>query len=118
MFKYIENYEGATVKYNDGELPYTENSLQLETIEYNNINIDGFNKECGVKQQFTIPKVFNVNRLALYKCIVDLSSLQGCFGTVQQLLLILIYVLLKVVQHKTYSLINLRYLYVRHQILN
>ncbi|CAL5981261.1 Hypothetical_protein [Hexamita inflata] len=82
MFKYIENYEGATIKYNDGELPYTEKSLQLETVEYNEIYIDGFNKEYGVKQQFTIPKVFNVSRLRLYQCIVDLSSLQGYFGTI------------------------------------
>ncbi|CAL6049742.1 Hypothetical_protein [Hexamita inflata] len=44
--------------------------------------IDGFNKQYGVKQQFTIPKVFNVSRLTLYKCIVDLSSLQGYFGTI------------------------------------
>ncbi|CAL6036768.1 Hypothetical_protein [Hexamita inflata] len=37
----------------------------------------------NVKEQFIIPKVFNINRLTIIKCVVDLSTLQGNFGTVQ-----------------------------------
>ncbi|CAL5978994.1 Hypothetical_protein [Hexamita inflata] len=83
MFRFNYDQERISIKHNDGELPYTEKSLQLETIEYKDICINGFNRNMNVKEQFIIPKVFNINRLTIIKCVVDLSTLQGNFGTVE-----------------------------------
>ncbi|CAL5981203.1 Hypothetical_protein [Hexamita inflata] len=82
MFKYRVTYDKIAVKYNDGEKQYTEKSLRLESTAYKEIQICGYNNDLGVKEYFRMPNVYNINRLFLDQCIVDLSALKGNFGTV------------------------------------
>ncbi|CAL6036734.1 Hypothetical_protein [Hexamita inflata] len=83
MFKYRETYDKITVKYNDGEKLYTEKSLMLESTAYKEIQICGYNNDQSVKEYFIMPNVYNINRLFLDQCVVDLSALTGNFGTVE-----------------------------------
>ncbi|CAL5981207.1 Hypothetical_protein [Hexamita inflata] len=83
MFKYRVTYDKIAVKYNDGEKQYTEKSLRLESTAYKEIQICGYNNDQGVKEYFRMPNVYNINRLFLDQCIVDLSALKGNFGTVE-----------------------------------
>ncbi|CAL5981331.1 Hypothetical_protein [Hexamita inflata] len=82
MFKYTEDYEGITIKHNDGEKLYEDKILQLKT-QYKQIVIDGLNKGTGTKQQFSVQKICNASRLVLQYCVVDLSLLQGQFGEIE-----------------------------------
>ncbi|CAL5981335.1 Leucine-rich_repeat domain superfamily [Hexamita inflata] len=81
MFKYTLDYEGVTIKHDDGEKPYDDKILQLKT-QYKQIYIEGKNSITGIKESFSIPKFQYPANLILYQCTVDLSQIQGNFGEV------------------------------------
>ncbi|CAL6049766.1 Leucine-rich_repeat domain superfamily [Hexamita inflata] len=81
MFKYTIDYEGISIKHEDGEKPYDDKILQLNT-QYKEIYIEGKNSITGVKESFSIPKFQYPVNLILYQCTVDLSQIQGNFGEI------------------------------------